>query len=145
MNKDEMMTIEEMEKIINEHDNYSASKCDMLVANANKDEMIKEIANVLDSLYNAGYRKVADDEIVIKKSEYEALLLEQKRLKEMVDRIPCGYELKEVTRQETAREIAKIIISNRVKIFNTIYSDFAFSNMIYAILKENGIELEGKL
>lgn len=46
-------------------------------------------------LYKAGCRIIADDEIVIKKSEYQALLLEQKRLKEIVDRIPCGYELKE--------------------------------------------------
>lgn len=32
-----------------------------------------------------------DDDVVLTKEEYEALLLEQKRLKEMVDRIPCGY------------------------------------------------------
>ena len=42
-------------------------------------------------LYDAGCRIVGEDEIVIKKSEHKALLLEQKRLKEMVDRIPCGY------------------------------------------------------
>ena len=55
----------------------------------NKDEMIKEMAEMLfseltqrrdaidiisvaEALYNANYRKIADDEIVIKKSEYEA-------------------------------------------------------------------------
>ena len=46
---------------------------------------------IAEDICNENYRKVADDEIVIKKSEYEALLLEQKRLKEIVDRIPCGY------------------------------------------------------
>lgn len=70
-------------------------------------------------LFKADYRKVTDDEVVIKKSEYEALLLEQKRLKEMVDRIPCGYvqkeeaeywksrckEIGDVASNETARDI----------------------------------------
>lgn len=91
----------------------------------NKDEMIKDLTSLIDSyeiktLANAqfvasqivekcNYRKVADDEIVFKKSEYKVLLLEQKRLKEIVDRIPCGYELKEITKKETAKEIiAKI-------------------------------------
>lgn len=37
----------------------------------------------------------SDDDVVLTKEEYEALLLEQKRLKEMVDRIPCGYVQKE--------------------------------------------------
>lgn len=44
-----------------------------------------------EALYDEGCRIVGEDEIVIKKSEHKALLLEQKRLKEMVDRIPCGY------------------------------------------------------
>lgn len=81
----------------------------------NKDEKNKDLENivngalaewVLRKMYNtdqsvlvakrvieAGYRKVGEDEIVIEKREYEALLLEQKRLKEIVDRIPCGYKL----------------------------------------------------
>ena len=33
----------------------------------------KKIKAVVDKLYNAGYRKVADDEIVIKKRQYEQL------------------------------------------------------------------------
>lgn len=45
-----------------------------------------------ETLYDANCRILADDEIVVKKSDYEALLLEQKRLKEIVDRIPCGYK-----------------------------------------------------
>ena len=43
--------------------------------------------------------------VVLTQEEYNALMLEQKRLKEIVDRIPCGYELKDKTRKETAREI----------------------------------------
>lgn len=46
---------------------------------------------VAKRLFDKGCRIIADDEVIIKKSEYEALLLEQKRLKEIVDRIPCGY------------------------------------------------------
>ena len=50
-----------------------------------------KIKKVVDKLYNEKYRKLVEGEIVVKESEYEALLLEQKRLKEIVDRIPCGY------------------------------------------------------
>ena len=80
MNKDEM--VEEMAKIAN----FSAF--DFTQGTIQSKTIYTAMA---EALYNAKYRKVADDEIVIKKSEYEALLLEQKRLKEMVDRIPCGY------------------------------------------------------
>lgn len=62
---------------------------------------------------------IPDDDVVLTKEEYEALLLEQKRLKEIVDRIPCGYvqkeeveywknrckEIGDVASKETAREI----------------------------------------
>ena len=50
-----------------------------------------KIKEVVDKLYNAHYRKVADDEIVVKKGEYEVLLLEQKLFKGTVSRIPCGH------------------------------------------------------
>ena len=60
---------------------------------------------VAECYYNAGYRKIPENAVVLTKGEYEALVLEQKRLKEMVDRIPCGYELKEKTSKETAEKI----------------------------------------
>lgn len=60
---------------------------------------------VADLIYNANYRQVPKNAVVLTQEEYNALLLEQKRLKEMVDRIPCGYELKDKTLKETAKEI----------------------------------------
>ena len=97
------------------------NKDEMKMTEANEYEMIKRLQSALPDaetmrfnfdkidlatyLYDRGCRQVADDEIVVKKSEYEALLLEQKRLKAIAGRIPCGYELKEITREETAREI----------------------------------------
>lgn len=90
-------------------------------------------------LYNAGCRKIPEGSVVLSKEEYNALLLEQKRLREMVDRIPCGYELKEKTRKETAREVFE-----RVKDFFlndcTIASDFNLFAEIDEIAKEFGVE-----
>lgn len=60
---------------------------------------------IAEALYNAGYRKVPENVVVLMEEEYNALMLEQKRLKEIVDRIPCGYELKDEIRKETAKEI----------------------------------------
>ena len=48
---------------------------------------------------------IPQDAVVLSREKYDTLLLEQKRLKEIVDRIPCGYELKEQTRKQTAKEI----------------------------------------
>ena len=58
-----------------------------------------------NDIYNAGYRKIPEGAVVLTRERYEALLQEQKRLKEIVDRIPCGYELKEKTRKETAEKL----------------------------------------
>lgn len=60
---------------------------------------------VSEDLYNAGYRRVGENAVVLTQEEYNALMLEQQRLKKIVDRIPCGYELKDKTRKETAKEI----------------------------------------
>ena len=59
------------------------------------------------ALISLGYQK-CKDKVVLSKEEYEALLLEQKRLIEMADRIPCGYVLKEEARKETAKEICEM-------------------------------------
>lgn len=56
-------------------------------------------------LVEQGYRKIPEGSVVLSREEYNALLLEQKRLREIVDRIPCGYELKEQARKETAEKI----------------------------------------
>ena len=73
---------------------------------------IKDRATCLDYTravcqYEQGCRIISEGSVVLSKEEYNALLLEQKRLKEMVDRIPCGYSLTEQSRKETAREILK--------------------------------------
>lgn len=68
-----------------------------------------------ENLYKQGYRKVPEDSVVLLKEEYNALLSEQKRLKEIINRIPCGYELKEKTRKATAREFVNTIYWKAVK------------------------------
>jgi hypothetical protein len=79
---------------------------------------------IAESLINKNYHKIPEGSVVLTKEEYEALLLEQKRLKEMVDRIPCGYvqkeevdywknrckEIGDVASKETAREIIDILL-----------------------------------
>ena len=65
-----------------------------------------------ERLYNANYRRVPENAVVLTEEEYNALMLEQKRLKEIVDRIPCGYELKDKTRKETANEFYNKVNEN---------------------------------
>ena len=84
MNKDEMMTLEEMEKIINEHNNY-----------------------------NSNCRIIAEDEIVIKKSELE---LATQTMKAFDDIYANGFvtlakhhETINQIEKETAREILQDI------------------------------------
>lgn len=48
---------------------------------------------------------IPENAVVLTEEEYNTLMLEQKRLKKIVDRIPCGYELKDKTRKQTAKEI----------------------------------------
>ena len=93
----------------------------------NKDEMIKDIPTniiaydgnpkgqylyieqrkeIAQALYNAGYRKVADDEIVIKKSEIGLLKKTIDFLEMEKDQLNKQLEQAE---QETAREILKWI------------------------------------
>lgn len=111
MDKDEM--IKDIRAII---DDRCEAELGQVHAESKGGKVTKTVSTSLiaKDIYNAGYRKVGEDEIVIKKSEYKALLLEQKRLKEIVDRIPCGYELKEITRQETARDILQHIHNKKL-------------------------------
>lgn len=138
----------------------------------NEDEMIIDIANVLDrccnefddngahirnlcggcefwnddnscccsynrkeatALYNAGYRKVADDEIVVKKREYEQL----KKYNRDRKRLRLRWQQ---AKQET-REILQVLKDN---IVNRIGSKYAVIDLtdIAQRAKELGIELE---
>ena len=68
-----------------------------------------EVYSMVKHAYEDNYRKLPKDSVMLSREEYNALLLEQKRLKEMVDRISCGYALE----KETAK-----------KIFTKIFEDF---------------------
>lgn len=78
-------------------------ECDCVQTDGNGVDHIAD--EVAEALYKANYRQVPPNAVVLTREEYNALMLEQKRLKEIVDRIPCGYELTDKTRKETAKEI----------------------------------------
>ena len=56
---------------------------------------------------NGRFSVIPENAVVLTREEYNALLQEQNRLKQIVDRIPCGYELKNKTRTETAEKFAE--------------------------------------
>lgn len=58
------------------------------------------VVSAAERLYNEGYRN-CKDKVVLSNEDYSALLSELKRLVERVDRISCGYVLKEEARKET--------------------------------------------
>lgn len=91
MNKDEMKMIEEMAKIMDKSDEKCGNAGCFGCEYVNADRCVYILGAT--ELYNAGYRKIADDEIVIK-DEY---LKEELRYLE--------YK----TRRETAREILQTI------------------------------------
>lgn len=120
----------------------------------NKDEMIKDMAKVLcgmeckycencfhlkqaTALYNAGYRKVADDEVVFKQSEVDEFRKDQAEVKFLKNKI----------KQETAREILQKLKDN------IMLADFGCgdgyeevvdmnTDELKKLAKEKGIELE---
>lgn len=57
------------------------------------------------TLFIQNYRKVPENAVVLTEEEYNALMREQKRLKEIVDRIPCGYAPKDEIRKKIAKEL----------------------------------------
>lgn len=101
----------------------------------------KEIKAVVDKLYNAGYRRVGEDEIVIKESEYIDM-----ELFESVIRARNDYYLKyEKAKQETAREILQTIENYG---FRSLYDKkygkhYKLTDYMIANIKHKyGIELE---
>lgn len=114
MNKDEKMTIEEMAKVITDLEDCEYNVCfidcrlDCYCADCEYDSKEKkgicgcvEYA-IAEHIYNAGYRKVGDDEIVVKKSEYEMLSRDYLRT--------YDYAYREGV-ADGERELAKTIIS----------------------------------
>lgn len=133
----------------------------------NKDEMIEEMAKVLCALplkckecvyaetycimkqeatvlYNAGYRKVGDDEIVIKKedADYITELYREKIGQVEKWRNLCELKIKE-TAQETAREILQELYDEAMRTTNEVVELTAFE--IKQLAKEKGIELEQEI
>ena len=93
--KEQQQRIEEIGKVMCEE--FRSEHC------GNDCECANEF--IAKKLVEQGYRKIPKGVVVLTQEEYNALMLEQQRLKEIVDRIPCGYELKDKTRKETAKEI----------------------------------------
>ena len=112
MNKDEMKMIEEMSNEID-----LAKKRLWNAENLKKDDYSWHSKGIATALYNAGYRKVGDDEIVESMKTYER------------------------ARQETAKEILLVLKDN---IVNRIGSKYAVIDLtdIAQLAKEKGIELE---
>lgn len=96
----------------------------------NEDEMIKEVANLIYScqfavdctgghcdeclataLINLGYRKIGDDEIIIKRRQYEQLKKHNRDRKRLRLRWQQAKQELEQAKQESVRDFAKIVIS----------------------------------
>lgn len=126
MNKDEM--IKSMARVV---DKTVLKKCKQSTCEKCKFERRHRQMNnepacigqlISDELYNAGYRKVGDVEIVIKKSEYEELEKELEKtklaLKIREDTWGIGYDdavknyteqICNIAKKETAREILETV------------------------------------
>lgn len=138
MNKDERL--EEMIAIIQqEHSDCMSNFCDRCEYYA-----MKYCGSVkkATALYNAGYRKVADDEIVVNKQAYEKFVEEFAKQEEIAHSYEQGYaellqsnhflqDKLEKTKKETAREILK-----------WIDEPFTEEEIRILIAKNFGIELE---
>lgn len=153
MNKDEM--IEEMAKIIDKSDekceNADCFECEYV----NTDRCVYIFGAI--ELYEAGYRKIANDEIVVKKREYE---------KKEIDSFLRGresafYDIESMfnvpkkdidyiktidkAKQETAREILKELNDEGYKIYKQQGNTFDAGNFNWLIaytMRKYGIELE---
>ena len=144
MNKDEKKMIEEMEKIINENAWDGIKRTESYVCS--------------EALYNANYRKIGEDEIVIKKSEYEKLT------NDYLIMVNKGYYLglaegANEAEKKTAREILQEMKAKCKELENK-YSHLckskkeclmetcryegvlAVKRELYDLAKKNGIELE---
>lgn len=121
----------------------------------NKDEMLEDIKSAIgvasfykapyqaqemtDYLWRKGYRIVGDDEIVVKKSEYEKLSKDYSTINN--EAYYCGFSVGvEETKQETAREILLQVEHDYVE--HPVLSIF---EIVERIADKYGIELERNL
>lgn len=148
MNKDEI--IEEMAKILCDKD----KRCEECISRLLLPCGYKSYCT---KLYNANYRKVADDEIVIKKSEYEDLrLAKYKAMEEATEYEKTAYKQLEQAKQETReilQTINKYLVGTRgiytVKTFrNGLFEDIMLvraddlETLVNKLAKEHDVELE---
>jgi hypothetical protein len=107
MNEKEKKMIEEMEQILDSTFSYAMECTPYRYGVDEREVSAKEMAT---ELYNAGCRRIADDEIVIKKSEYEDLQIGKDYdwgCREGQKVMEAYYENIELpkSRQETARDM----------------------------------------
>ena len=143
MNKDEMEMIEEMAKVL-----YNLEDCCNTKGCAYNDEdgsvcycqYFYKYKNgrygcvayaTAEALYNANYRKVGEDEIVIKKSEQKQWLK---------DCIESNKKTEEIARKQTAREILQDMYDYcKDDDYGQVMVDFS---CLETLARKYGIELE---
>ena len=133
MNKDEM--IEEMSKIIYKSDEKCVNAYCFECEYVNTDRCVYILGAT--ELYNAGYRKVADDEIVIKKSKIGML---EKTIDYLeMEKAQLNKQL-EQAEQEVSREILQELYDEAISYVCKTVELTAFQ--IEQLAKEKGVELE---
>lgn len=140
MNKDE--TIKEIKAIIVRH--HSGLGCNVLCDG----DQCENCEFTAEDIYNANYRKIADDEIVIKQTDYVELNKDFYDWKKEYDH-NCLLRLEvfelekqlENVRQDTARKILQELYDEAMRYSNEVVELTAFE--IKQLAKEKGIELEG--
>ena len=150
MNKDEM--IKDIRAII---DDRCEAELGQVHAESKGGKVTKTVSTSLiaKDIYNSNYRKVGEDEIVIKKSELGKVVVshESADLVDMLNQEIREIQIANTTRQETAREILRFIDSRldirRAGIFERkIYFEkgykMAIQEIKMLIKAEYGIEEE---
>ena len=144
-NKDEMKMIEEMAELIYNRQSqcivYNCEECEY--SGNHKCSSIKKAA----AIYNAGYRKIAEDEVVVKKSDYAELNKDFDDWKKEYDH-NCLLRLEvfelekelEKAKQET-REILQGL-KDRIKHIRNDFSRLEIDWIIAILAQRYGIELK---
>ena len=139
MNKDEMKMIEQIRKDFVARCLKGSDGCDL-----------RDCQHChAESLYNAGYRKVGKDEIVVKKSEYEKLrLAKYKAMEEAIEYEKTAYKQLEQAKQETReilQELYMCFTEEYLLGFRNSNKDHKSASLVKRLCKAHGIELERNL
>ena len=88
---------------------------------------------VAEALYNAGYRKVNDDEVVLSISDVEEFRKDQAEVK----------FLKKQIQEETRKETARAVVTLAYQLSNQCLDFYEFQNKLFDLIKEMyGTEVE---